>query len=306
MSANAESSDRSAPSATSLSPWTLVLGSLHYFRRTHAALGLGIAAAVAVIVGALVVGDSVRGSLRGLVLDRLENIECLLHARNFFDPQILEGISLSDTEATGPLVPGILLSSSSVENRSNHLLRRASQVQILGTEDSFWKGLWHGTPAELRDGLKEDEVAINESLARELNAALGDELTLRLSGVSGVPADNPLGSRDDRTISLPRQKIVGILPDEGIGGLSFQSGQSVPRNVFCNAHSIQDVLECGSRVNAAFVFSSTPSMSVSPAGQSWCDRLNLQLRPKLEDYGLQLARHQQVFPSPRASCRNEW
>ncbi len=54
-----------------MSRLTLVLRSLVHYRRTHLAALLGVATAVAVLGGALVVGDSVRASLRDLVLRRL-------------------------------------------------------------------------------------------------------------------------------------------------------------------------------------------------------------------------------------------
>ena len=52
-----------------------MLRSLSWFWRQHAALALAVAVATAVLAGALVVGDSVRGSLRALALDRLGRIE---------------------------------------------------------------------------------------------------------------------------------------------------------------------------------------------------------------------------------------
>ena len=49
----------------------LVLRSLTYYWRTNVAVVAGVATAVAVLAGALLVGDSVRGSLRDLVAERL-------------------------------------------------------------------------------------------------------------------------------------------------------------------------------------------------------------------------------------------
>ena len=48
----------------------LVRRSLLYYWRTNLAVILGVATAVAVLSGALLVGDSVRASLRDLVLSR--------------------------------------------------------------------------------------------------------------------------------------------------------------------------------------------------------------------------------------------
>src|SRR6476661_4866999 len=58
-------------------------GVLHY-RRTNAAVVLGVATAVAVLGGALLVGDSVRGSLRDLVLNRLGRTGQVIGSRAFF------------------------------------------------------------------------------------------------------------------------------------------------------------------------------------------------------------------------------
>src|SRR6267142_923136 len=49
----------------------LVYRGLTYYWRTNIAVVLGVATAVAVLAGALLVGDSVRGSLRDLVVQRL-------------------------------------------------------------------------------------------------------------------------------------------------------------------------------------------------------------------------------------------
>ena len=60
--------------------------SLTYFWRTNLAIAGGAAVATAVLTGALVVGDSVRGSLRDLTLSRLGEIDvALIGERPFGD-----------------------------------------------------------------------------------------------------------------------------------------------------------------------------------------------------------------------------
>ena len=56
-----------------MSIWKVVFRSLVYYRRTHAGTLLGTALATAILVGALIVGDSVRLSLRQMVSERLGN-----------------------------------------------------------------------------------------------------------------------------------------------------------------------------------------------------------------------------------------
>lgn len=270
-----------------MSPWSLISRSLVYFARSHFAVGAGVAAATAVIIGALVVGDSVRGSLRGLVIDRLGNLQAMLHARTFFDPELIHAIKpLEQTK----ILPAIILPSASVESQHEGELLRASQVQVLGIESSFWQ---HASVPTINVAeLAEDEVAINAGLATELSLAVGDELTLRFEMNSGVPADNPLGRKDDPAISLPRQKVTSILPDDSVGGLSLKAGQSVPKNVFVSLKSLQAALDSKGMVNAAWVASGSRTNS----GTLICNELNEQVKPSIEDFGLQLDRHRRVFP----------
>ena len=67
---------------------TLIKNNLTYFRRTNLAVMLGVAAAVSVLAGALLVGDSVRGSLRELRLGRLGHTDQVMTSTNFFRAQL--------------------------------------------------------------------------------------------------------------------------------------------------------------------------------------------------------------------------
>ena len=53
----------------------LILRSLLFHWRTNLAVACGVAVGTAVLSGALLVGDSMRGSLRHLTLDRLGRID---------------------------------------------------------------------------------------------------------------------------------------------------------------------------------------------------------------------------------------
>ncbi|HUY36586.1 MAG TPA: hypothetical protein VMV69_27875 [Pirellulales bacterium] len=53
-----------------MSAFRLILVSLLHHRRMNFAVAFGVVAGTAVLTGALLVGDSVRGSLRHLTLDR--------------------------------------------------------------------------------------------------------------------------------------------------------------------------------------------------------------------------------------------
>ena len=63
---------------------TIVWKSLRFYWRTNLAILLGIIVGTAVIGGALIVGDSVRGSLRELTLRRLGKVDYAVTGGRFF------------------------------------------------------------------------------------------------------------------------------------------------------------------------------------------------------------------------------
>src|SRR5262249_54401162 len=67
---------------------TLIKRNLAHFWRTNLAVVLGVATAVAVLAGALLVGDSVRASLRDLALARLGKTDFVVTGQGFFREQL--------------------------------------------------------------------------------------------------------------------------------------------------------------------------------------------------------------------------
>ncbi|MCI0570971.1 MAG: hypothetical protein L0Y66_09475 [Myxococcaceae bacterium] len=62
----------------------LLLRSLFHYWRTNAAVLVGVATAVAVLAGALLVGESVRESLRRIALRQLGRTEHVVQGGRFF------------------------------------------------------------------------------------------------------------------------------------------------------------------------------------------------------------------------------
>src|ERR1051325_2845062 len=71
---------------------TLIKQSLLYYWRTNFAVVLGVATAVSVLAGALLVGDSVRASLRDLVVQRLGRTSFVISSSVFFRKQPADAI----------------------------------------------------------------------------------------------------------------------------------------------------------------------------------------------------------------------
>jgi putative ABC transport system permease protein len=215
-----------------------ILASLRHHWRMHVAVGLGVAVATAVLTGALLVGDSVRGSLRDLTLQRLGRIDSALVAGHFFRQ------ALADEVHGEPaiLMPGTL------EAGSGDNARRATNVSIVGCRPEFWS-LGEGGPKEpLADG----SVAITEPLARELSVKTGDTILLRIPATKAIPADSSLGKKDDTSVGR-RLQVANVLPAEGLARFALQPSQQLPRNVFVPLATLQAMLDQAGRANAILV-----------------------------------------------------
>src|SRR5262245_7899983 len=71
-----------------MTTWQLIRRGLAHHWRIHVAVALGVMAGTTVLTGALLVGDSVRGSLRDLALDRLGRVDEALVTPHFFRQEL--------------------------------------------------------------------------------------------------------------------------------------------------------------------------------------------------------------------------
>jgi ABC-type antimicrobial peptide transport system permease subunit len=266
-----------------MTSWQFILASLRHHRRTHVAVGLGVAVATAVLTGALLVGDSVRGSLRDLTLQRLGRIDAALVTGHFFR-DALAGELAADADfprhfaaaESAILVPGTL------EAGSGESVRRATQVSVVGIRGVFWS-LGAGGPDEpLADG----EVAITEPLARELRAEPGDMILVRIPALEAIPADSPLGEKSD-TSRGRRLRVAAVLAPEGLARFALQPSQRLPRNAFVPLATMQSLLDKRGQANAILVAGNRVDEAPSEAAERALQSL---LKPQLADYGVRVER----------------
>lgn len=227
---------------------------LVYFWRAHLAVTLGAAVACAVLTGALVVGDSVRGSLAALVLDRLGNVDQAVVSSGFVRPDLAGGLAAA---AEGLVVEPVVLMRGSVTHRSRGVdsdspetaerQLRASNVQVFGVGPSF-SALFPDGPAisfERSDGqvVVGAGAVVNESLARELELAPGDTVLVSVERPAEVPRETLVGRADAaETIERLRASVVAIVPDSGVGGFRLSPQQAAPLNLFVERDRLQRAL----------------------------------------------------------------
>ncbi|TWT29407.1 FtsX-like permease family protein [Posidoniimonas corsicana] len=257
----------------------LALRSLRYYYRTHLAVLLGVAVATAVMTGALLVGDSVRGSLKGLVLERLGSIDYALVTQQPFRAELASELSAAEGfEQRFHLATPALLLQATVTHRADGQTRRASDVQLLGVTPDFGRFNTAQDTLEPAWQIPAGEAWLTPAVAEELGVGAGDEIFLLLPSVEAIPSDSPLGEKQDTTIGQ-RVTVGRVLPDAGIARFTLQPTQRPPKSIFVSLAAAQQAVELPGKANLLLVGAEKPGVD----GGQW---LADNLKPTLDDYGL--------------------
>ena len=199
-----------------MTAWTLVKRSVRFYWRTHLGVLLGAAVSTAILVGALVVGDSVGHSLKALALSRLGKVQLALVPQNrYFRAKLAGDLETALDTVTAPvlLLRGIVANSDGTA--------RVNRVQVLGVDERFWA---LGARKPMFDGGLSDEVFLNERLAAQLGAREGEEILLRVEKPGILPRDAPLSTDVDSSVAM-RLNVKEIVSDLNFGRFSLQANQ---------------------------------------------------------------------------------
>ncbi|HVH29710.1 MAG TPA: FtsX-like permease family protein [Vicinamibacterales bacterium] len=258
---------------------------LAYYWRTNVAVVLGVATAVAVMAGALLVGDSVRGSLRDLVLQRLGRTDLIVASAGFFREQLADDIRANPSFESrfDEVVPLILAQGLLTGQESG---RRAGQVRVYGVDDRFWR--FHGV-ADI-SGPLDREALISPALAREIDGQPGSTVLLRVERPSEIPLESLHGRKEDvgRTVRLT---VRAVAPSSMLGEFSLEAQQGDVRALFVPLSRLQNELDLGGRVNALLVSTlpagaaNAPGEPVGPGGIIALEQL-VRAEATLGDVGL--------------------
>jgi putative ABC transport system permease protein len=216
---------------------TLRRRSLRHYWRTNLAVIGGVAIAVAVLAGALMVGVSVRASLRDLVLQRLGNADRVVVSQGFFREQL--------AAAFGQATPLIVVEGFVAAQESG---RRASRVQVYAVDDRFWRfhGLDRVTAPAGNDAL------ISEALAEELAAGGAASVIVRVENSSPIPAESLHGRKEDLGRSL-RLTVRQVLGRDDLGEFALSPRQGSVRAIFVPLARMQALLDQRQRANAILI-----------------------------------------------------
>ncbi len=255
----------------------IVARSLVYYWPTQLAIVAGVAVSVATLAGALLVGDSVRSSLKALVLERLGSTHTVVTGSMPFPENLARRLQShpSFSQAFDEACP-IMVGEGAVVHAATR--RLASRVQIYGIDGRFWS--FHGRPAEPLD---RRSALLSPELARELDWNEGDSLLVTLQQQAATPAETLHGRRDSSGTTL-RVRGSRVLQPENLGEFSILQRGAAVRTLFLPLAEIQRALEQEGQVNALLLSASE--------GQSGSDgnRLRRMLRATLtpDDAGLRI------------------
>ncbi|HEY7428190.1 MAG TPA: FtsX-like permease family protein [Gemmataceae bacterium] len=226
----------------------LRLRNLLFHWRGNLAVFLGVIVGTAVLTGALLVGDSLHGSLRDLTLRRLGWVEEALTAPRFFRQSLADDLFASG--AAGRIAPAILLQATVVVRHKETIVHQVRGVTVLGVDERFWPSQSAPWSNAGQDG--GDSVYLNSVLARSLEVSVGDRVSLRLQKPSAIPREALLGQRDENAVidewTLPVGKVLNT--DEPADSFSLRPEMEAPRTVFLPLSLLQERLGLAGRCNA--------------------------------------------------------
>ncbi len=219
---------------------TLILRSLRFYWRTNLGVLLGVAVAGAILTGALVVGDSVRASLRHAALARLGQTQLALATPDrFFRAALADELQPDLHAIVAPLL--LLRGTATLPDGS----ARANAAQVVGVEERFWR---MGSTSNLLAGAAEDEAVINTRLAEQLGIGAGETLVVRVEQPALVSRDVPLSGRSDLSVAL-RLRVRAIAGDADFGRFGLRADQTPPASLFLPLAALQAQLKRAGQAN---------------------------------------------------------
>jgi putative ABC transport system permease protein len=242
-----------------------LIRNLRYHWRGNLAVLLGSAVGAAVLTGALLVGDSLRGSLRQRTERQLGDVDCVLVGTRFLRSDLADQLPGQ--------VRGALLLQGSVNAGAPRGDRQAGQISVWGVNRHFGID---------RPELDENEpVAIlSANLAKSLSAKVGDTVYVDVQKASVMPRSSLLSRRGiaDTTRRI-RLTVADILADsDPANALSLSISPTLPSNMFIPIARLQREIEQVGKINALLA----TGQSAQSLQSALAERLTL------DDWGLQV------------------
>ena len=236
----------------------LLFRGLRTYWRTNAATAAGMAVATASLVGALLVGDSVRYSLRRGAEARVGQVAQVLSAGDrFFRAELAQAVSGESRAAPALLLSGLASTSDGSA--------RVQGVNVHGVDGRFFAlgPSTENAPAPPAEGA----AFLNRELAQRLGVEEGESIVVRVAEPSALPRDVALAPTDT-TLAL-RVRVERILEREAFGDFGLVGGSSTHPNLFVALEWLQLRLGLEGRANLLLTAESDPEVCASSLRAAW-------------------------------------
>jgi len=249
---------------------TLILGSARYYWRTHLGVLIGAALGALVLTGALLVGDSVKATLRRQALARVGRADVAFTSGDrFFRSEL--------ANAAGNSAPVMLLRGSVTRADG---AARVNTVQLLGVDERFWKLSLAAPPI----AIPVDSVVLNQRLAEQLGAKIGDTLNMRVEKPGMFSRDAPLSGEENDVVAI-RAKVANVVSAAEYGNFSLTASQIPPYSAFVPLGLLEQKIGLAGQANLLLAGHAEGSKPTTPAevrtavtGKFSLDDASLELR----------------------------
>lgn len=249
-----------------------LLRSIAYYRTSALLVAAGVATATAVLTGSLVIGDSVRDSIRDAALARLGRTGAALST-----PYTFRAVLASDLVAqlppggpATPLAALLSLQGSSINAETD----AAAPTTVIGIDNAADRLLGSGAaPAE-------GDVVVSAALAQDLGLKVGSAVLLHVPR-QDQPALDSLFARKSpaaSTVGL-RATVTRILPRRSWGDFALDASTLPRRNAFVSLDWLGQVASAPGAANTLLAADEAAAPSLNDA---------IRMSAPLEDFGVTL------------------
>jgi putative ABC transport system permease protein len=265
----------------------LVMRSLRFHWRRHAAALLGAAVSAAVIAAALVVGAAVRSGVDTAAQARLGQVRLVLAPGDrLFRSALAENLRLGAVTAPALALRG---SAATPDNRA-----LANNVRIIGVDSGFFAL----APDPQSAATPSEGAVLTRNLADRLGVAPGGEVILRAPRPRAIPLDAPFALAE--TVPL-RLKVEAVADDNGFGGFALDASPEAPFNAFVPLRLLQERTQSEGRANMLLLGETDRSAADVALADCWTiDDAGLAIRD-LPARGEVELRSSRVFIEPAAA-----
>ncbi|MGE4550981.1 MAG: hypothetical protein AAEJ57_06290, partial [Opitutales bacterium] len=204
----------------------IVVRNLRHYWRQNLGVIAGAAICSMVLVGALMVGDSVKATLRRIADERIGKADMALLATDGFFREEL-AIEVSERLGGEIVVAPVVLTRGNLSLPDGSIVVR--NVQVLGVDERFWK---LAPVPDAKPPFESGAFFANERLYLRFKDRPHDRIILRVEEPGLFSRDAPLsGERDNKFVALSN-KLGGSVSSEGFGRFGLQGNQREPLTLF--------------------------------------------------------------------------